>query len=301
MAGDDQCPDLDLAFSCSYWTENNKLSPNEVIQNFIEFKTEYFIKMWKRFRINWTFPTEVLYFAFVFYTHYLHSTIFDQRLDLWGADEAPDLTSLLVYIHGGYWQEGDKSLSTSLVEPLVQHGICVAVVGYDLAPAKTIVQIAQQIVQALQWLTKRYPNCKLTVAGHSAGAHLAVKAIEISETDLKIHKLALFCGVYTKLEELKDTYIGKNIRLNLDTALEANVNFEKFLQNFSPGHILILNAEYDAPKIKDQKNWLEENLKSSSINFHSMTISNTNHFSIIEGLNSMEETQTKALLKFIKD
>lgn len=39
-----------------------------------------------------------------------------------------------MYVHGGYWQELNKDISSYCVEPLVNAGIRVVIPGYDLAP-----------------------------------------------------------------------------------------------------------------------------------------------------------------------
>jgi arylformamidase len=41
---------------------------------------------------------------------------------------------ILVYIHGGYWQELNRDMSAYCVMPQYQSGIRVIIVGYDLAP-----------------------------------------------------------------------------------------------------------------------------------------------------------------------
>lgn len=86
----------------------------------------------------------------------------EQAFDLWGIHlENPE--NVFVFIHGGYWQvishlgvicvhfyqEGSKELCGSVVAPLVDEGVAVATVGYDLAPSKTIPQILAQIGQAV--------------------------------------------------------------------------------------------------------------------------------------------------------
>lgn len=43
-----------------------------------------------------------------------------------------------VYIHGGYWQQLNKDISSYCVEPLVNSGIRVVIPGYDLAPTGTL-------------------------------------------------------------------------------------------------------------------------------------------------------------------
>ena len=55
-----------------------------------------------------------------------------ERIDVFrsGATDAP----LYVYIHGGYWQRGDKSLYSFITAPFLAAGIDVAIIGYPLCP-----------------------------------------------------------------------------------------------------------------------------------------------------------------------
>lgn len=41
---------------------------------------------------------------------------------------------LFVYVHGGYWQALDRTISSYCVAPQVKAGNIVAIVGYELAP-----------------------------------------------------------------------------------------------------------------------------------------------------------------------
>lgn len=91
-----------------------------------------------------------------------------------GAGPAP----VLFFIHGGYWRSLDKA-DHSFVAPVFQRlGVCVVVVNYALCPAVTIPQITLQVVQALAWTHRHVAThggdpSRITVAGHSAGGHLA--------------------------------------------------------------------------------------------------------------------------------
>lgn len=98
-----------------------------------------------------------------------------QKLDVWSCGDADAPT--LVYIHGGYWQRGDKSIYGFLAPPFVAGNVNVVVIGYDLCPAVTITRIAEEIREGLGWLWHRAGALglnreRLTVMGHSAGGHL---------------------------------------------------------------------------------------------------------------------------------
>ncbi len=98
-----------------------------------------------------------------------------QKLDVYSCGN-PNASTLL-YIHGGYWQRGDKSIYGFLAKPFVDAGVNVVVVGYDLCPAVTITQITEEIREAVTyvWFNSEplgINRDNITVMGHSAGGHL---------------------------------------------------------------------------------------------------------------------------------
>ena len=85
---------------------------------------------------------------------------------------------VLIFIHGGYWRALDKRDHSFIAPAFTKEGVCVVVPNYALAPAVTIPQIVMQMVHAVAWTWRHIarhggdPN-RITVAGHSAGGHLA--------------------------------------------------------------------------------------------------------------------------------
>jgi arylformamidase len=85
---------------------------------------------------------------------------------------------VLVFIHGGYWRALDKSDHSFVAPAFAQAGACVVVPNHALCPAVTISDIARQIAEALAWTWRHAAEFggdpqRITVAGHSAGGHLA--------------------------------------------------------------------------------------------------------------------------------
>jgi len=92
-----------------------------------------------------------------------------QRYDLFRAGDAK--APLAVYIHGGYWQRGDRKDYSFVAKELNTAGIDVALPSYSLCPAVSVMDIVGelQVCLAAIWRkTGKYP----VVAGHSAGGHL---------------------------------------------------------------------------------------------------------------------------------
>jgi acetyl esterase/lipase len=103
-----------------------------------------------------------------------------QRLDLYlPAGPAASGASVLVFLHGGGFREGDRAQYGFVAKPFVERGIVTAVASYRLAgqgaryPDQP--QDAQRILEWLHHNVQRYggnPRA-LHVGGHSAGAILA--------------------------------------------------------------------------------------------------------------------------------
>jgi arylformamidase len=100
----------------------------------------------------------------------------NEHLDVFATDR-PD-APVLVFIHGGYWRSLDKKGHAFIAPAFTDQGVCVVIPNYALAPAVTVPEITMQVVQAVAWtyrnIAKRGGDPKrITVAGHSAGGHLA--------------------------------------------------------------------------------------------------------------------------------
>jgi arylformamidase len=90
------------------------------------------------------------------------------KLDLFGDGAGP----LAMFVHGGYWQGLDRSSFSHLARGLVSRGVTVAMPSYDLCPSVSVADIVDQIRAACAYLWRRFER-PMTVAGHSAGGHLA--------------------------------------------------------------------------------------------------------------------------------
>ncbi|HSS85276.1 MAG TPA: alpha/beta hydrolase, partial [Reyranella sp.] len=148
-----------------------------------------------------------------------------QTLDLFvpaGVAKPP----VLVFFHGGYWQELSKEDSAFAAPQCLAHGIAYAAVGYTLAPAAALSDIVAECRAAVGWLgrlgdTMGIDPDRLVVAGSSAGAHLA--AMTALSTPLgapgrnPVKGAVLVSGIYD-LEPLIGTSIDAALSLDPATA-----------------------------------------------------------------------------------
>ncbi|TKR88786.1 hypothetical protein L596_012975 [Steinernema carpocapsae] len=184
-----------------------------------------------------------------------------------------------------------------MVEPLVEEGITVAVVGYDLATKRPLREVVDQVKRAVKFIVDYFPYVEITIGGHSAGGHLASLALsELPEID-RISTLVSICGVY-ELDDIVHTYIGRLIHLTSEMARNCSLDAAKLVQKFGDKPIVFLKSEFDAPRLKQQNLDLEGVLRSlGAKDLRSVEIPNVDHFSIIENLRFKNHSATRTLIE----
>jgi len=83
---------------------------------------------------------------------------------------------LVVYIHGGYWQRGDRKDYSFVARELNANGITVAIPSYSLCPTVSVMEIGDEIQLCLAVLWKQTKKCP-TVIGHEAGGYLTAEML----------------------------------------------------------------------------------------------------------------------------
>lgn len=105
-----------------------------------------------------------------------------ETLDIFPAAVGRGPAPVLVFVHGGWWRSLDKSDHSFVAPAFARAGACVVLPNYALCPAVTIPDITLQVVHALAWTWRHVAAyggdpSRITVAGHSAGGHLAAMAL----------------------------------------------------------------------------------------------------------------------------
>ena len=179
---------------------------------------------------------------------------------------------VLMFIHGGYWQNRAKELFAFVAEGPLAWGINVALIGYTLAPQKRLDGIVAEIHAAASWLAQSIPMLggdpkQLFVSGWSAGGHLT--AMAMSHPAVK-GGLAI-SGIYD-LEPMRLSYINDKLRLDED---EARRN--------SPGPIdkplTITYGADELPELCRQSEDYARLLKTKAV-----AVPRRNHFTVLEEL-----------------
>lgn len=91
-------------------------------------------------------------------------------------------TPVLIYVHGGNWNQGKKEIYWWLGRNFAQKDVLAVLPGYTLSPNATYDDQAAQIAKAIAWTKENAAQYggdpeRIFVTGHSAGGHLVALAV----------------------------------------------------------------------------------------------------------------------------
>ncbi len=167
---------------------------------------------------------------------------------------------LLVFVHGGFWQQLDPSYFSYPAMDLCKRGVSYAALGYRLAPEANLTQIVADTRLALSWLFDRaaslaFDSRRVVLSGHSAGAQLCAMMLtcEWPAPAAPFAGALLMSGVY-ELEPLRHSYV--NERLGMSEA-EAASNSPALLDPIVRCPVVVAYAENDPAAFQRQSKTLQ--------------------------------------------
>jgi arylformamidase len=221
-----------------------------------------------------------------------------ETLDVFPAQHKPGVppAPVMVFIHGGYWRSLDKSDHSFLAPAFVRRGACVVVPNYALCPAVTVADIALQMVQALAWVYRHIgvhggdPQ-RITVVGHSAGAHLAAMLLACQWSlvgddlpDALVQNALGISGVYD-LEPLRHTPFVRD-SLRLTPAMVKKVSPARFAAPpllEGRGELCAVAGANESDEFLRQNRLIQERWGEQVVPVCE-TLPGLNHFSVLEAL-----------------
>lgn len=241
------------------------------------------------------------------------------RLDLaygQGSREALDVFpalspggAVLVFIHGGYWQNLDKHFFSFIAPPFLSRGAAVVLVNYGLAPAVTMDAMVAQVRRAFAWVSHHaaefngHPD-RLHLVGHSAGGHLAAlcaatdwEACEPSMLTKPLQSLCTLSGIFD-LEPIRLSYLNDVLGLDPDAACRNTPLFHL------PEHPLPLMAavgEAETEEYLRQSAALAAAWRARNYPTLELRLPGLNHFSIVEELGRENSALCRQLCFLLQD
>lgn len=210
-----------------------------------------------------------------------------------------------MFVHGGYWRSGEKADYTCVAAPVLAVGGIAAIVEYDLMPGSRLPVLVDQIRRAAAWLAAQAPAlganpARLTVSGHSAGAHLASYLAATGPDDTTppltpIAGLLLLSGIYD-LSDIPSSFLKDEARM---TAAEAKAWSPLTAhQHEGPRRILALGAEETAP-FHHQAARLHQRLDQGDKTTRLMVQPGLNHMNVVLDLADPDQLLGQALADLV--
>lgn len=201
-------------------------------------------------------------------------------LDLYTPD-TPGPWPLWLFIHGGYWQAVTKEQNAQFAPGLVEAGFAVANLDYGLCPETPLADIAAQICRAVHFIAGNasalnIDAARISIAGHSAGAHLA--GLMVADTDAPpVHSALLISGIF-ELAPLALLPMGRILGLSDETTI-ARLSVSNKPRRPGTRIGLALGA-LESDEFKRQSNDLSQSWRLDP----PLIVADRNHFSILDEL-----------------
>ncbi len=207
-----------------------------------------------------------------------------QRYDLFFAGEPGD-APLVVFIHGGFWQIGERQDYELLAHGLTAAGIDVAFPSYSLCPAVSVMEIVDELRRCLVALWTR-THQRPIVIGHSAGGHLTAALLATdwsawpgAPADL-VRAGCAISGVF-ELAPLITTSINAAARLDRVTAVAASPVFWAP----PPGRTLVAAVGGDESReLHRQSRTMVSTWARAGAETEYLSIPGANHFTVVDEL-----------------
>jgi arylformamidase len=204
---------------------------------------------------------------------------------------------LLVFIHGGYWQELSKNESAFLAPAWHAAGFAHAVLGYTLAPQATLHEIVAQCRTAVAYLRDRagqlgHDASRIVVAGSSAGGYLAAACA--ADASLALRGFVPISGIFD-LRPLLGTSINDALGLTMhDAAQLSRITAAAVL---APSVVAWGQIETEA--FKQQSRSLAAYLRAQGQRCTELEMAGCNHFDVVHELGDAQSKLFQTVCKLL--
>lgn len=101
-----------------------------------------------------------------------------QKLNVFAPQKRGPLKAVFIFIHGGSWNSGKKSLYNFLGNRMARKNVVTVIPGYPKSPQANYDEMATDVSIAVKWVKENIEQYggdpdKIFISGHSAGGHLA--------------------------------------------------------------------------------------------------------------------------------
>ena len=214
------------------------------------------------------------------------------RLDLYRTKNPKKQKPLIVFVHGGSWQHGNKRDYLFIGETFAREGYDVAVINYHLAPEHIFPAFVDDLAQAIHYLNQNKVKLNIStdnmiLMGHSAGAFNVMSVVYSAQSQNfkykdQIKAIVGLAGPY------HFDYVGDPLS---EHAFDHKISYQQVMPYYfiEPNHIMhyLLVAEQD--QVVERKNALDLDiaLRQKGNHSHIAVIPKTGHITIVATLASL--------------
>ena len=225
---------------------------------------------------------------------------------------------VIVFVHGGNWDSGDKNYRTGGADVYANigrfyatRGIGVAVINYRLQPNVAWPAQVEDVREAAAWVRgniERYggrPD-RVFLMGHSAGAHLASFAA-LTTPGADIRGVIAVSGAALDLTDEQTYQLGAD-RDYYRARFLGDDRGDEWKRRASPARFanakaptfLILYATGDTKALQRQSQVLHDALTKAGASSRLVPVQGESHSSIVLALSRPDKTAAPAILKFVE-
>ncbi len=210
---------------------------------------------------------------------------------------------VIVFLHGGFWQEGDKSVSGFAASCFATQGWASISLGYTLTPEVSLSVLTREIHDGLQYIAQNSDALgidagKVILVGHSAGGHLAASVIcDLlgRGTHRLIQGAVLVSGVF-ELAPIARSYVS-DLTPMTDAEIKDLSPLRRPVLADIPVHILIGADEPEAFQVQSaviHDRWAAH---LPEVSFHSAR--GRDHFDVLEELQDPDSVTVRSIGQMI--
>ncbi|AGB75116.1 MULTISPECIES: alpha/beta hydrolase [Rhizobium] len=216
------------------------------------------------------------------------------RFDLFLPEGQPQ--GLVVFVHGGYWLQLDKSYWSHLAAGSIARGYAVAIPSYTLCPENRIAGIGKEIAAAITKAAELVGG-PIVLTGHSAGGQLVARMMTttspLGETIRKrIRHVVAISGLHDLRPIMKRSM---NEQLRID-ATEARAESPALLEPVETVHLTCWVGGAERAEFVRQNALLANIWTGLGAATEVVVEPDKHHYSILDGLIEAEHPLTRALL-----
>ncbi|MBW1600584.1 alpha/beta hydrolase [Streptomyces sp. JJ66] len=160
---------------------------------------------------------------------------------------------LVVFVHGGHWQESSKDDACFAAPALLAAGAGYVALGYGLAPARRLPEMTASVYRGLRWVRENAARLggradAVYAAGSSAGAHLVAMATA-DRDGVPLAGTVLLSGLYDLLPVV-DSYVNDALGLDAATARQLSPLYRRAPR---AGHVLLARGQHETDEYARQQ------------------------------------------------